>query len=104
MGVFGPDNGAGTTNEHGKLTNANDNNLDNRLLMLASKIKGAIPAQGVKIFVVQYQESNPNLKALLKQVATEPNAPYYFYAPGDTELQDAFKQIAAALSVLRLQN
>lgn len=104
MGVFGPDNGAGTTTEHGQLSNGTANNLDNRLLMLANKIKGANPDQGVKIFVVQYQESNPNLKALLKQVATEPNAPYYFYAPGDTELQNAFKQIAAALSVLRLQN
>lgn len=103
-GVFGPDNGAGTTSAHGVLSNGKNNNLDNRLLMLASKVKGSNPAQGVKIFVVQYAESNPDLKALLKQVATEPNAPYYFFAPGATELENAFKQIAAALSVLRLQN
>jgi Flp pilus assembly protein TadG len=103
-GVFGPDNGAGTTNEHGVLANGSNNNFDNRLLQLANSIKGANPEQGVKIFVVQYEESNQNLKNLLKQVATEPNAPYYFYAPGATELQNAFKQIAASLSVLRLSN
>lgn len=104
MGVFGPDNGAATTSAHGLLSPGKNNNLNNRLLALASKIKGSNPAQGVKIFVVQYAESDPNLKTLLKQVATEPGAPYYFYAPGATELQNAFKQIAAALSVLRLQN
>jgi Flp pilus assembly protein TadG len=101
-GVFGPDNSAATTNEHGKLPNGKDNNFNNRLLQLAQNIKGADPAQGVKIFVVQYADSNQSLATLLKQVATEPNAPYYFFAPGDTELQAAFKQIAASLSVLRL--
>lgn len=103
-GVFGFDNDVRTNTSHGNLSNGKPNNLDNRLLQLAAKIKGSNPAQGVKIFVVQYEESDPNLKTLLKQVATEPNAPYYFYAPGATELEAAFKQIAAALSVLRLQN
>lgn len=101
-GVFGPDNSAATTSKHGKLPNGANNNFDNRLLQLAKNIKGSNPEQGIKIFVVQYAESNPALGTLLKQVATEPNAPYYFYAPGDTELKNAFKQIAASLSVLRL--
>ncbi|MBL8710221.1 MAG: hypothetical protein JNL25_13585 [Rhodospirillaceae bacterium] len=101
-GVYGPGNGAGTTTLHGTLSNGASNNLNNKLLQLAASIKGANPEQGIKIYVVQYEESDPNLKTLLKQVATEPNAPYYFYAPGATELQNAFKQIAASLSVLRL--
>lgn len=102
-GVFGPDNGAATTNEHGVLSNGKNNNFNNRLLQLANNIKGSNPQQGIKVYVVQYEESDPSLKTLLKQVATEPNAPYYFYAPGATELQNAFKQIAASLSVLRLE-
>lgn len=101
--VFGHKESAGTTTGNGTLPNGKPNNMNNRLLELAAKIKGANPAQGVKIFVVQYEESDPALKTLLKQVATEPNAPYYFFAPGATELKNAFKQIAAALSVLRLE-
>ena len=81
------------------LSNGKLNNLDNRLLQLADRIKGPTPATGTKIFVVQYEESDPTLKELLKKVATEPNAPYYFYAPDAAQLQDAFKQIAASLSV-----
>lgn len=103
-GVFGYFEDVRNNTGHGLLSNGKSNNIDNRLLQLAQLIKGADPAQGVKIFVVQYEESDPNLKTLLKQVATEPNAPYYFYAPGATELKDAFKQIAASLSVLRLAN
>jgi Flp pilus assembly protein TadG len=103
-GVFGWDTAARTNNQNGTLPNGKFNNLDNRLLQLAANIKGSNPEQGVKIFVVQYEENDPTLAALLKQVATEPNAPYYFYAPGAAELQDAFKQIAASLSVLRLSN
>ncbi|TDQ78943.1 Flp pilus assembly protein TadG [Dongia mobilis] len=103
-GVFGWDTAARTNSQNGTLPNGQNNNLDNRLLQLAKNIKGSNPAQGVKIFVVQYNINDNSLATLLKQVATEPNAPYYFYAPGDAELEDAFKQIAASLSVLRLAN
>lgn len=102
-GTFGWKDAARTNSQHGTLPSGKNNNLDNRVLDLATKIKGADPAQGVKIFVIQYVESDPTLATLLKQVATEPNAPYYFYAPGATELENAFKQIAASLSVLRLE-
>ncbi|WP_374367667.1 pilus assembly protein TadG-related protein [Dongia sp.] len=102
-GVFGEMYDGNTTTSHGTLPDGQPNNHYNRLRALAAKIKGSNPDQGVKIFVVQYEDNDSSLKALLKQVATEPNAPYYFYAPGATELQNAFKQIAASLSVLRLE-
>jgi len=80
------------------------NNLNNRLLAIAAKIKGTNPQDpaAVKIYVIQYQESDPTLSTLLKQVATEGQAPYYFFAPDDTALQSAFDQIAASLSALRI--
>ena len=42
------------------------------------------------------------MATLLKDVATEPNAPYYYNAPTETELNSAFKEIANHLSNLRL--
>lgn len=101
-GVFGPDNGAGTTNKHGTISAGVSNNLNNRLKKLAANIKGADPAKGVKIYVVQYDEPSETLKTLLQSVATEPNAPYYYQANDAAALQSAFKKIAASLSVLRL--
>lgn len=101
-GVFGPDSGAGTTNKHGIISTGVNNNLNNRLLKLASNIKGADPAQGVKIYVVQYDEPSASLKTLLQKVATETAAPYYYQASDSAGLQTAFQKIAASLSVLRL--
>lgn len=101
-GVFGPDNGAGTTSKHGKISGTTNNNLNERLKKLAANIKGADPAKGVKIYVVQYDEPSTALKALLQTVATEPGAPYYYQANDSAALQSAFKKIAASLSVLRL--
>ncbi|MBK8160721.1 MAG: hypothetical protein IPK59_18800 [Rhodospirillaceae bacterium] len=79
-GVFGPDNGAGTTNKHGKISGTTNNNLNERLKKLAATIKGADPAKGVKIYVVQYDDPSTSLKTLLQSVATEPGAPYYYQA------------------------
>lgn len=101
-GVFGPDVGAGTGNKHGTISSGVNNNLNNRLKKLATAIKGADPAKGVKIYVVQYDEPSTTLKSLLQSVATEPNAPYYYQATDAAALQTAFKKIAASLSVLRL--
>jgi Flp pilus assembly protein TadG len=101
-GVFGPGTGAGTTNKHGKISGTQNNNLNSRLKQLAANIKGADPAKGVKIYVVQYDEPSTALKTLLQSVATEPNAPYYYQATDAAALQTAFKKIAASLSVLRL--
>lgn len=101
-GVFGLDNIAATNTLHGNLPDGNFNNLNNRLLALAKKIKGANPEKGTKIYVIQYQEADPNLKDLLKQVATEPGEPYYYFAAEGTDLSGIFKKIARDLSRLRV--
>jgi Mg-chelatase subunit ChlD len=104
-GRFGSGTGAGTQTSatHGYMPSppaaANTyNNLNNRLLQLAANVK----AQGIKLYVIQFDNTNPTLTALLSSVATEPNAPYYYNAPTTAELQAAFSQIASSLSKLRL--
>jgi Flp pilus assembly protein TadG len=95
------------------LTTTNvSNNLGNRLLALATSIKGCDtskggPGQGpIKLYVIQYQApSAPEaaaLNTLLSSVATQPNTPYFFQASNGTDLQNAFTQIGASLSALRL--
>ena len=74
------------------------NNFNNRLVRLATNVK----AMGIKLFVIQFDNTNPTLTALLQSVASEPNAPYYFNAPTAAQLQAAFQEIANNLSNLRL--
>nr|WP_298683466.1 pilus assembly protein TadG-related protein [uncultured Dongia sp.] len=113
-GVFGPNLEANKTDDHGSLRTGDmkcdgatpftvNNNLNGRLYALAKAIKGDDPETGVKIFVVQYQANDASLKDLLQLVATKCDAPYYFLAGDDAALKDAFLQIAATLSVLRLE-
>jgi Flp pilus assembly protein TadG len=85
------------------------NNLGNRLLALATKIKGCDVNKGgagqgpVKIYVIQYQQAGESdLTTLLSQVATTTTTPYFFSASNGTQLQAAFTQIGASLSALRL--
>ncbi|GAB2174510.1 TadE/TadG family type IV pilus assembly protein [Dongia sp. agr-C8] len=107
-GWFGDGTGAGTTTSKGNITMPDGtsvkNNLDNRLLQLAAKIKGTNPLDpsAVKIYVIQYVEPNEDLKTLLKAVATQPQAPYYYFAPDTASLATVFDQIAASLSALRI--
>jgi len=61
-----------------------------------------LDSAAVKIYVIQYQESDPTLSTLLQAVATQNTAPYYFFAPDDAALATAFDQIAASLSALRI--
>jgi hypothetical protein len=86
-----------------------DNNLGNRLLVLATMIKGCDASKGgagqgpVKIYVIQYQQAGQaNLTTLLSSVATKPTTPYFFQAANGTDLQNAFIAIGASLSALRL--
>jgi Flp pilus assembly protein TadG len=89
-----------------------DNNLGNRLLALATLIKGCDVSKGgagqgpVKIYVIQYQSPSESgaaaLTTLLSQVATQPTTPYFFQASNGTDLQNAFTAIGASLSALRL--
>jgi Flp pilus assembly protein TadG len=107
-GWFGDDETAGTLASKGNMTMPDGssawNNLDNRLQALATKIKGANPlaAGAIKIYTIQYTDPDPTLQALLASVATQPNPPYYFYAPDPASLTDIFNQIGASLSALRI--
>jgi Flp pilus assembly protein TadG len=107
-GWFGSGESAGTTTAKGNITQPDGtsvkNNLNNRLLQIAQKIKGTNPLDptSVKIYVIQYQEDNPDLFALLQSVATQPQAPYYYFAPDPASLASIFDQIAASLSALRI--
>ncbi|MGH6753777.1 MAG: pilus assembly protein TadG-related protein [Bradyrhizobium sp.] len=104
-GRFGATASAGTTTNaaHGFMPAPpaapnTRNNLNNRLLQLAANVKAA----GIKLYVIQFDNTNPALTTLLSSVATEPNAPYYYNAPTTAELKEAFSQIASNLSKLRL--
>jgi Flp pilus assembly protein TadG len=107
-GWFGSGENAGTLTSKGNITMPDGtsvkNNLNNRLLQLAMKIKTTTPLDpaSVKIYVIQYQENDPNLSTLLKAVATQPQAPYYYFAPDSASLNSIFDQIAASLSALRI--
>jgi Flp pilus assembly protein TadG len=104
-GRFGSGSGAGTTTNsaHGFMPSppaaaSTRNNLNNRLKQLAANVK----AQGIKLYVIQFDNTSSTLTNLLKAVATEPNAPYYYNAPTVEELKAAFNEIASNLSKLRL--
>ncbi|MCE2510621.1 MAG: VWA domain-containing protein [Alphaproteobacteria bacterium] len=84
-GVFGLGTGAGT-------------DMNPRLVQLADNIK----AGGVTIYTIQFANGGGALQALMKSVATEPDAPYYHYAPDAATLQQVFQEIANHLSELRL--
>jgi Flp pilus assembly protein TadG len=107
-GWFGHGVPAGTTTAKGDLTlpdgSSEKNNLNGHLLQLAQKIKGSNPLDpsAVKIYVIQYNRNTAGLSDLLKKVATQPQAPYYYNAPDNAALASAFDQIAASLSALRI--
>jgi Flp pilus assembly protein TadG len=104
-----PDSSAKSLNKTGSVTipapinTTVANNMNNKLLQLATKIKGSNPAAAgaVKIYVIQYDSLDADLTALLKKVATN-DTEYYFYASSDATLEAAFKKIASSLSALRL--
>lgn len=72
--------------------------MDARLLAISAAIK----AQGVVIYAIQFANAGGDIQALLKQVATGPNSPYYHYAPDAATLSQVFKEVANNLSELRL--
>ena len=74
------------------------NEMNDRLRALAANIK----ASGVKIYTIQFANSGGPLQALMKEVASGPDAPYYHYAPDSSALQTVFKEVANHLSELRL--
>lgn len=72
--------------------------MNDRLLKLADNVKNS----GVLIYAIQFVESDAAQIALMKKVASGPQAPYYYYAPSKSELKKAFREIANHLSELRL--
>lgn len=72
--------------------------MNDRLRALADNIK----ADGVIIYVIQFANSGGALQTLLKEIASGPDSPYYYYAPNGEALQQVFHQIADHLSELRL--
>ena len=77
---------------------AGPNGLNQRLLDLADQIK----AQGVEIYVIQYLYHSSGLAGLLQDVASDRNAPYYYFAPDGHSLNDIFQEVANHLSDLRV--
>ncbi|MCP5368611.1 MAG: VWA domain-containing protein [Hyphomicrobiales bacterium] len=80
------------------LNNAAADKMDARLRTLAANIK----ADGVIIYVIQFANDGTDLQILLKEIASGPDTPYYYYAPDGNTLQDVFKEVANHLSELRL--
>jgi len=72
--------------------------MNARLLELATHIK----ADGVIVYVIQFANNGTALQALLKQVASGPDSPFYHYAPDAATLEQVFHEIANNLSELRL--
>ena len=72
--------------------------MNDRLRLLAANIK----ASGVKIYTIQFANSGGPLQALMKEIASGPDAPYYHYAPDGSTLQTVFQEVANHLSELRL--
>ncbi len=72
--------------------------MNDRLRMLADNVKG----DGVIVYVVQFANAGTDLQALLQDVASGPDAPYYYYAPDRASLRQAFREVANNLSMLRL--
>jgi Flp pilus assembly protein TadG len=72
--------------------------MDARTRLLAQNIK----ASGVVLYVIQFANNNSAMQALLKNVATGPDKPYYNYAPDAATLQQVFREVANNLSELRL--
>lgn len=72
--------------------------MDDRLRAIAAAIK----AQGVVIYTIQFANAGGAIQALLKEVASGPDSPYYHYAPDAATLSQVFKEVANNLSELRL--
>lgn len=72
--------------------------MNDRLRALATNIK----ASGVKVYTIQFANSGGPLQALMKEIASGPDAPYYHYAPDPSTLQTVFQGVANHLSELRL--
>jgi hypothetical protein len=72
--------------------------MDDRLKLLAANIKAA----GIQLYAIQFGNAGTTQQNLMKQIASSPGAPYYWYAPTAADLTNAFHTIANSLSQLRV--
>jgi Flp pilus assembly protein TadG len=72
--------------------------MNERLKKLATNVKES----GVIVYAIQFAEENPTQQALMKEVASGPEAPFYHFAPDAEALKSVFTEIANHLSQLRL--
>lgn len=79
-------------------TDAGPDGMDDRLRAIADNVK----ADGIKIYTIQFYHDSGPLQDLMHDVATEPNAPYYHFAPDGNALATVFQEVANHLSELRL--
>ncbi|MPY70829.1 MAG: hypothetical protein GEU92_12150 [Alphaproteobacteria bacterium] len=82
----------------GGIGSAARDEMNDRLRALAAAIK----ASGVIIYTTQFANSGGLLQALMREVATGPDSPYYHYAPDGEALRAVFREVANNLSELRL--
>lgn len=79
---------------------------DKRLIDIAKAIKAVKRDNGepmYEIYTILFAaDKSSKMKALMKEVATEPNSPYYYNAPKAEDLTAAFNEIGNHLSNLRL--
>lgn len=71
---------------------------DNRLRDVADNVKD----DDVLIYAIQFAENSDSQIQLMKDVASEPGEPFYFYAPSSDELERVFQAVATNLAELRL--
>ena len=72
--------------------------LDRRLSAICTAMKQA----GIRIYVVGFEIERDRYRDLLRNCATEPNAPYFMEAPRASDLENAFRTIGNELTRLRL--
>ena len=80
--------------------------MDKRLIEIADNIKKVKRDDGQPMFeiytILFAADSSTEMKRIMKEIATEPNSPYYYNAPTQSELDAAFNEIGNHLSNLRL--
>ncbi len=72
--------------------------MNARLRDLAANIK----KNDIVIYTIQFANAGGTLQALMKEVASGPEAPYYYYAPDADALTQVFREVANHVAELRL--
>ena len=79
---------------------------DKRLIDIADAIKSIKKSNGESMYeiytILFASDTNAAMKRLMKEIATEPNSPYFYNAPSADQLNAAFNEIGNHLSNLRL--